>query len=98
MIYNKTDALEAVINMSIADLDPDELGELIGKLSNDEDPIVTFCERFDLGDWFIESLADFDIIDILERIKTEWDKECREAADFEQEVNRDLQLANGWPA
>lgn len=101
MIYTKRDALEAVVNMSVADIHPTELREIAAKLSDDfSEALGEFCNQFNLGDWFYDSLtlAEIDIADLLNAIADEEEKNINETLIDYTEINLDLRKANGWPA
>lgn len=87
------DALRKLISMVVASLNSDQLKEVIDKTLNfgrtKEGINGDFCDRYELGDWFYESLLrnDVDLIEELELILIEKklsessDDEMREAAE-----------------
>lgn len=101
MIYNKTDALEAVVTMAVADIHPTELRDIAAKLPEDfSDALEEFCKRFDLGEWFYDSLtvAEVDIVELLHSIADDAETDITALETHDAQINSDLRRANGWPA
>lgn len=63
----------------------DELDELMLDLQINDEPLVRFCDQFDLGDWFYDQMTLLDI-DIIDEIAVIADEHRRAERDESQEI------------
>lgn len=63
----------------------DELDELMLDLQINDEPLVRFCDQFELGDWFYDQMTLLDI-DIISEICVIADEHRRAERDESQEI------------
>ena len=63
----------------------EELNKLVLDLQIDDEPLVIFCDQFDLGDWFYDQMTLLDI-DIISEICVIADEHRRAERDESQEI------------